>query len=223
MIDVVTTSIPFSKEELEKDIEKVSKFAHMVQVDISDGIFTRIKTWPYNGRDAGFFEEMKTEENGWPLWEKIDIEVHLMVANPEDVVLDWIHTGISSLVFHIEATHDAEKIIHLCREFNVAVGVAMKPSTSFNDIVPLISKVDFVQVMGNDELGKHGVSLDIKALDLIRQLHAAYPERIIGIDIGVNELTAPKLVKAGVTKLISGSAILDAHNPEKVFQQFESL
>src|SRR3989344_1815809 len=134
MIQVVTTSIPFSKEELEGDINKVVGFAHTVQVDISDGIFTKVLTWPYNGKDQDFFESLKVEGAGWPHWQEVDIELHLMVVNSEEVVDEWLKTGVSSVVAHIEASNDFQKVIDACREANVSVGIALKPSTQIEKI-----------------------------------------------------------------------------------------
>ena len=223
MIKVVPAIIPHTKEQLEEEIRKVVKFATVVQIDITDGIFVPTKTWPYNGRDEEFFNKLKNEEEGWPRWEDLEIEVHLMIKNPEETVLDWIKTGASTIVAHIEATTNFQKVIDVCRENAVSVGIAIKPSTDIARLEPFVSEVDFIQCMGNDLLGKHGVELDSKAMEQIKQLHTMYPERIIGIDIGVNRETAKDLISAGVTKFISGGDILNADNPEEEYRYLQSL
>lgn len=223
MTQVLPAIIPQNKQQLEEEIKKVSSFAKLVQVDISDGIFTPIKTWPYNGRDVEFFEQLKTEETGWPNWQDVEFEIHLMVQNPETVVGDWIHTGVSAIVAHIEATENFQRIIDICRESGVKVGIAIKPSTDTECLQPFADSVDFIQVMGSDDLGKHGVELEDKAVEMIRALRERYPERIIAIDIGVSEETAEMLVDAGVTKLISGGAILNAPHPDEVFKKLQRL
>ncbi len=222
MTQVVPAIIPHTKDQIEEEIRKVSGFAELVQIDISDGIFVPTKTWPYNGRDAEYFEKLKTEELGWPKWEDLEFEVHLMVKSPEDVVTDWIHTGASAVIAHVEATDNFQKFIDLCREGGVSVGVAIKPSSDIDLLKPFVSQVDFIQVMGSDMLGKHGVALDSKAVDLIKTLHALYPERIISIDIGVNTETKKILTEAGATKLISGGAILDSESPEEIYEELEN-
>ncbi|MEI6842890.1 MAG: hypothetical protein WCK48_00045 [bacterium] len=222
MTIVVPAIIPKTREQTEEEISRVASFAHLIQIDISDGMFTPVKTWPYNGRDIDFFEKLKTEAIGWPRWEDVDFEIHLMVKNPEDVVRDWIYTGVSAIVAHIEATDNFQKVIDICKENLVTVGIAIKPSTDLSKLDKFVSQVDFIQCMGNDSLGKHGAALDLKVLNRISQLHGHYPNCIIGIDIGVTEETAKSLVKAGAKKLITGSAILDADNPEEVFEEFSS-
>ena len=202
---IIPAIIPLTKEQLEDEINKVAQFTKLIQVDISDGLFTPTKTWPYNGRDIEFFEKLKSQEIGWPKWEDVDVEVHLMVKSPEDVVLDWINTGVSSVIAHIETTDNFQKVIDICREKNVSVGIAIKPMTDIEKLTPFVPQVDFIQCMGNDLLGKHGVELEEKVIERIKTLHTLYPERIIAIDIGVMEENAEELVQAGASKLIIGS------------------
>ena len=63
MTKVVPAIIPQTRRQLTEEIKKVSGFAELVQIDISDGLFTPIKTWPYNGRDQDFFEKLKKGED----------------------------------------------------------------------------------------------------------------------------------------------------------------
>ena len=222
MTQVVPAIIPKTKEQFTNEIDLVSSFSNLIQIDISDGVFTRFKTWPYNDYDHDSFERMRAEEEGWPKWETIDYEIHLMVMKPEDIVLDWIRTGISSVVAHIEATDDFQKVIDICREHNVSIWVAIKPGTDISRIEPFVSQVAGIQCMGSDLLGKHGVELEDKAVEQIKKLHQMYPDSIIGIDIGVTLETKEILLEAGATKFISGSEILDAENPREVYEELLS-
>jgi len=219
MTKVVPAIIPHTKEQLTEEIRKVAQFAPLVQIDITDGVFVPTKTWPYNGRDAEFFEKLKAEEEGWPRWEDVEFEIHLMVKNPEEVLLDWIHTGATTIVAHIEATKNFQKVIDICRENSVSVGVAIKPSTDNTLLEPFVSQVDFIQVMGSDLLGKHNIPLDMKAVEKIKSLRNLYLESIIAIDIGVTEETEDLLIDAGANKLISGGAILNSSHPEDVYDE----
>jgi len=223
MTQVLPAIIPSSKQQMEEEFLKVSHFAELVQLDVSDGIFTGVKTWPYYGRDVEYFEQLKNEEAGWPKWEDVDIELHLMVVHPERLVEDWIKTGVTSVVAHIEATTNFQKFIDICKEKQVGVGVAIKPSTNIDSIKDFVSQVDFIQVMGSDLLGNHGVELEESAIEMIKTLRSKYPDSIIAIDIGVTEENAETLINAGANKLISGGAILNSDDPMGVFNFLESL
>jgi pentose-5-phosphate-3-epimerase len=217
MTQVVPAIIPDNREQLEEEVSRVSFFAPLIQIDISDGIFTRTKTWPYNGQDRDYFNDLVSEAEGLPQWEDVDFEVHLMVKHPEEVVMGWIHTGATAILGHIEATENFQELIDICKENLVSVGMAIKPSTDLDKAYQYISQVDFVQVMGSDHLGEHGIPLDEKAVAMISKLRREYPDLEIAIDIGVNMETKDELLDAGATKLISGGTILDADNPEEVY------
>ncbi len=223
MIKVVPAIIPHNKTHLIEEFEKVSLFAPLVQVDICDGIFTKASTWPYNGRDTDFFQGLHTEAEGWPNWEQVDVELHLMVEHPEDELDKWLRTGPVNVIFHVEATDKVAECIEKIRTVGVGVGLAIKPNTPLSSIEPFIDQVDFVQCMGSDLLGTHGVELSEKAVDRIRELHSRFPQSILSIDIGVREDNARMLVEAGVKKLVVGGAILNADEPQEVYDFLCSL
>ncbi len=223
MIKVLPAIIPVNKIQLEEEMGKVSSFADFVQIDIADGTFAPVKTWPYNGRDTEYFEQLKTEMAGWPKWEDVNIELHMMVAHPENILEEWIATGISSVVAHIESTPDFQKDIDICISHDIPLGIAIKPSTDISKLENFVSQTDFIQVMGSDNIGRHGVDLENDAVEMIKQLRNKYPQSIIAIDIGVNEDTAENLVEAGANKLISGGAILNSEDPKGVFEFLSSL
>ena len=222
MTQIIPSIIPRNRHDIEDEINLVSPFAKLVQVDICDGVFAGPKTWPYNFIDVEFFDELKREETGWPKWEDMDIEIHLMVQNPEEVCEDWIKTGAVSVVAHIEATKNFQKVIDICHSYNVAIFMAIKPSTNVNILVPFAGQVDGIQVMGSDDIGHHGAELQGKAIEKIKLLKEMYPDKIIAIDIGVSLETKDELVSAGASKLISGSAILEAEDPKKVYEELSS-
>lgn len=222
MIQVIPAIIPRNRKQIEEEIQLFSSFADLIQIDICDGVFTRSKTWPYNDVDVEYFNGLKNEEIGLLKWEDINYEFHLMVQNPEEVLLDYIEIGAESIVVQIESTENFQKIIDICRQYSVGVGVAIKPSTDISSISPFVSQVDFIQCMGSDQLGKHNTELEDRAIDQIKKLREAFPESIIGIDIGVNLDTKEILIEAGASRLVSGSAILDADKPREVFEELQS-
>lgn len=216
---IVPAIIPESKEGLEREIKLVAGFASVIQIDICDGTFTPAKTWPYNGRDTDYFDDLRAEHIGWPEWEKVDFELHLMVSDPLGKISDWISSGISTAVIHIETADNFSEIIDLCRNLNIGVGLALKPSTDLSKIKTFANNVDFIQLMGSDNLGRHGEVLQESAILKLKELRGAFPDKTIAVDIGVNEETAPILAAAGANKLVVGGAILNSDNPEYVYKR----
>jgi ribulose-phosphate 3-epimerase len=223
MIQIIPAIIPHTKEQMIEEIKKVSSFAPVIQIDITDGVFVPTKTWPYNGRDTEFYTALTHEEEGLPEWENVEFEIHLMVKNPETVIQDWISAGAQTIIVHIEATDKMDECITLCRNAEVSIGIAIKPATDIEKIKNYVSQVDFIQCMGSDVLGKHGVALENTAIEKIKTLHTMYPDSIIGIDIGVTEENAETLYDAGATKLITGSALLDAPDPESTYMTLSRI
>jgi ribulose-phosphate 3-epimerase len=54
-------------------------------------------------------------------------------------------------------------------------------------------------------------------------LKASGSKALIEVDGGVQSETAPRLVKAGVDVLVSGSYVFKAQNPEMVISQLKNL
>ena len=78
--------------------------------------------------------------------------------------------------------------------------------------------------MGNDRIGFGGVPLDEElVLPKISELRKRHPELTISVDIGVNAETAPRLIAAGATRLVAGSAIFGKANPAQAIKELERL
>lgn len=223
MIEVVPAIIPDNFIHLQDEIEKVASFVSRVQIDIMDGAFAPTKSWPYKDKGDISFEKLVKGEENLPHADKLIHELDMMIEKPEEHIDAWMNAGIKSFIIHIESTTELASIITKTKERYVEIGLALKPSTSIEELEPWIEQINFVQFMGNDKIGYHGVSLDSFVLPSIEGLRKAHPELIIGIDIGVTEETAPILVNQGVTKLVSGSAIFNSENIEETIEKFKAL
>ncbi len=221
MIDVVPAILPSSFDELSAKAALVRGLVRRVQVDVADGSYAPSKTWPYS--QAGHFESLLEESEGLPFWEEIDYEVDLLIREPEREVDTWIQAGVAAAVVHIESTEQIHDIIKKLHEVNAEVGLGIKPSTPNEELFKYIADADFVQCMGNDRIGYHGVLLDETVYEKIRGIRAQYPDIPIAVDIGVNEETAPLLVDAGATKLVSGSTIFESDNVRGTIEALSSL
>ncbi|MEK7140850.1 MAG: hypothetical protein AAB815_03635 [Patescibacteria group bacterium] len=230
MIEVIPAILPKNYEDLKNDIALVRGVVSMVQVDICDGIFVKSTTWPFTGGDFdSHFQAILNEQEGMPFWEDIDFELDLMVSDGVENFDLYTKLGPKSIIFHLEAVGNLESFkdfiegIDMYIRDSIKIGVAINPTTSVEQLFPLVSHVDFVQCMGNDKIGYHGVELDSKVYERIKILREKYPDLPIAVDIGVDKQTAPMLIQAGVTKLVVGSAIFNTDDIIRTIEEFKTL
>ncbi|PIP86324.1 hypothetical protein COV42_02485 [Candidatus Campbellbacteria bacterium CG11_big_fil_rev_8_21_14_0_20_44_21] len=212
MIKIVPSIIPENFNELKDKMDIVNDFVEVVQIDISDGEFAESVTWPYN-------EGEELPGRLLPYKDFLEIEVDLFVVNPEEIAEAWVKAGAKSVVLHLETIEDPSFVMARLNLQNAKIGLSINPSSKNEILYEWIPEADFVQFMGNDKVGFSGVKLDPNVYDKVRELRKDFPVLEIAVDIGVNFETAPKLVKSGATKLISGTAIFESKNIEEAIKK----
>jgi ribulose-phosphate 3-epimerase len=213
MTIVVPAILPESLDDLAQHVARVKGAVSRVQVDVANGSYAPTRTWPYTTSEG--FAELVAQDVGLPLWEDFEYEVDLLLQKPEVIFADWIKTGIIGAVVHIESTDEHAAIMDMAQNAGIDLGWGIKPSTpneKLFDLIETLGMPGFVQVMGNDTIGHHGVELDGRVYDKVAEIRAQYPELPIAVDIGVDDETAPELIDAGATKLVSGSFIFESPN-----------
>lgn len=221
MVEIIPAIMPKDYEHLDEMMSLFVGVAPMVQLDIMDGKFVPARTWPYP-RDE-HFEKISIEEEGMPRWEDIDFEVDLMIENPELSVSKWVSAGASRIIVHVESIKDFEKIRESVPEGLIELGLAINTTTPISVLEPYLERIDFVQCMGIARIGFQGEGFDERVLENVRALRAQNPILPISIDGSVNMDTAKSLVDAGATRLVSGSAILEADDFTQAIAQMENL
>jgi len=222
MTQIIPAIIPKSFENLVNEMSRVVREVDSVQIDIVDGKFTKPESWPFNESDDRFGGMLESEE-GLPHYDFLELEIDMMIEKPELAVDDWLRLGAKALIIHHGSTEIFSDIVAEAHEREVKVGLAVRPSQSFKEWQHLVPDVDFVQCMGNDTLGSHGVELDEKVFSHIANICDTFGNVTIAVDIGVNRDTAPRLVAAGVSKLVAGSAIFAEDDINEAISFFKKL
>ncbi len=225
MIEIIPAVMPKNYEDL---VEKMGLFAGVVpliQLDIMDNKFVKARTWPYNPGDSQFdrFAKIIAEEEGMPEWEALDFEVDLMIHNPEAEVSKWVTAGAQRIIVHIEGVSDFEAIRKAVPEGIIELGLAINTTTPLSALDPYLNRIDFVQCMGIAKIGFQGEAFDERVLEHVRALRALRPEMPISIDGAVSFETAKRLVEAGATRLVSGSAILKSADVSSAVEMMRDL
>ena len=221
MVEIIPAIMPKDYEDLDEKMSLFVGVVPFVQLDIMDGKFVPARTWPYP-RDA-HFDAIVAEEEGMPRWEEIDFETDLMIENPELAVPKWVSAGARRIIVHVESMVDFEKIRASVPVGLIELGLAINTTTPLSAIEPYIDRIDFVQCMGIARIGFQGEEFDERVLENVRALRAKYSELAISIDGSVNMDTARSLVDAGATRLVAGSAILEADDFTQAIAQMKNL
>ncbi len=232
MIEVIPAIIPGNFKDLDEKIGLVVGKAPLVHIDVTDSTMTSMSSWPYKRADQEF-EAMQREERGMPFWEDVAFEAHLMIEKPEEKLHEWITAGAQRIIVHVEAFEDPELLHNFIKDFRAGLsatpflalelGLAMNFNTPIEKVLPFVLDVDFVQLMSIRAIGYQGNTFEDKTFDRIKELKAAFPETIIAVDGGVNLENASALLEAGVERLIVGSAIYGAEDPEEALEEFLNL
>lgn len=216
-IDIIPAIIPKSYEDLREKISLVKDFVYSVQVDITDGEFVSSKSWPIvDGLwESGIHLEL-------PFCEEFNIELDLMVKNPENNIQDWLDMKADRIVVHVESTDKIEELVNSLKG-KVAVGIAFNIETEITSYSNLLDKVDFVQLMGIEKIGFQGQKFSEKVFDKIKEVREIKNDIIISVDGGVGLENTPRLIEAGVNRLVSGSAIFNSMNIKDTIEKFKNL
>jgi len=219
---IVPAIIPDDRTMLTKRLEAVRGVVRTVQVDVMDGSYTATCSWPYEGVARDMFMERRTEDAGLPLWQELDLEIDCMVREPSAHVESWVLAGASRIVLHVESAASLTEAIGRCQASRVEVALAVKPSTKLDVLEPYLDQAVFVQCMGSDTLGRHGVGLDPAAVEQVRAIKARWPDVLIGVDIGVNTSTIRDLYDAGARRFAAGSAVFRSASIPQAIQSLEA-
>lgn len=225
MLEVVPAVLPKNFRELEEKLEFLKGVAPSVQIDITDGKYAGIASWPLAKPDQNF-EAIVREERGMPFWEDFEFEFDLMVKDPFTLIPDLITAGASKIVIHAESVdldNDQLLLDKLRTDGVVQIGIAFNNDAEEDFIREFLPFADFVQFMGIAKIGFQGQSFDPRVIDQIRWLHQELPTMPVAVDGAMNLDTAALVVEAGATKVVIGSYLLNSQNPLEAVREIQGL
>jgi len=183
--------------KLNEEIASVEKYSDYIHIDVMDGHFV-----PNISIGACVVWGIKT---------RLPLDVHLMIENPENYLVDFAEAGAKILTVHYEACKNLKAILEKIKKLGMKAGVSIKPKTNVEVLKPFLSFVDWVLVM-SVEPGFGGQSFMENSLEKIKWLRKNASKLDIAVDGGVNDKTAKECVKAGANVLVAGSYIFRAKN-----------
>lgn len=191
---------------LARDIEMVEKFgADWIHVDVMDGRFVDNLTF-----GPLIVKAIRPVTN-------LPLDVHMMVERPEEWIPQFAKAGADYITIHVEATPHIHGALQQIKSFGVKSGVVINPGTPVSLIREVLPLCDLVLVMSVNP-GFGGQKFLPEVVHKIEELAAYRQEEradfLIEVDGGLNEKTAPIVVKAGADVCVAGSYIYGAKDPK---------
>jgi len=197
-------------EEILKKINIAGKFSQWIHLDVVDGKFASNITWN-NPKGLANLKHSKS-----------NLEVHLMIENPEAVVEDWVSSGVERIILSLEAISGGKLPSLSNKNSNFEIGLAINPETPVEDLLPYLENIKFVLVLGVKP-GLAGQKFNEEVLGKVRFLKNYYPGVTIEVDGGINLETAKLAKKAGADIIVSASYIFKSSEPQKIYEELSRI
>lgn len=209
MLKIIPAILTDNLEVFRSQIKQMEGVTDLVQIDISDGLFTPSKT-------LGVEAVAGVETN-------LKYELHLMVKDPARAVEEWyILKNIKSIIFHYEAAKIPTAVIHQIKAYGFEAGLAVNPETPLADFESYIYQADKILFLSVTP-GRQGQVFNESVLEKIKELKSKHLEVPVEIDGGVHEAELKQLKWLGVDEVAIGSEIFAATNPAQKFKELNML
>lgn len=215
---IPTNTCPPDLEVLARESDTFAKFSTDVQLDIADGAFAPVTSWPYT---EGAITGSDIVHEQLPHADTLTYEVHMMVQDPGPAGELLARMGARRLLPHVETLPDtavARAMFARWKALGVReIGLALLIDTPLEAVEPFMGEIDVVQLMSIEKIGAQGQPFDERALQRVEELHAMHPELMVSVDGGISEANIELLVRAGANRLCVGSAISKSEDPVRAF------
>ena len=195
----------FSK--MGEEIAKISNSgADMIHMDIMDGHFV-----PNISFGPSIIKSLRNLTN-------LIFDVHLMITDPEQYINVFLDSGADIITFHLESNQNSDyilKTIDKIKSKNKKVGLAIKPQTKYEALLPYLKFLDLALVMtvepgfGGQKLLENQL---LKTELLKKEILSQNLSTEIQIDGGVNLETIGIIKKYPIDICVSGTCVFKSQN-----------
>ena len=209
MIEISTSILSVKEENSVKTFYNLeTSKTDYFHIDVMDGKFVENNTTEQMRQYAENIRQISNSQ----------LDIHLMVKEPNEYIEEYIPLEPSFITIHYEAFDNKEellKTINKIKENDMKCGLAIKPKTDISEIYEYLKYIHMVLVM-TVEPGKGGQKLIPETIDKIRKLKEYITENNIDIfieaDGGINQENIEKLSQAGIDIAVAGSSIILAED-----------
>lgn len=153
----------------------------------------------------------------------IELDVHLMVTNPEIFIDALVEAGANTITIHQESSPHIYNLMYIIKSFGIKVGVALNPATPINTLKHISHMVNKILIM-TVEPGFGGQSFIEPMMEKIHEvsnfIKSENIECELQVDGGINLENIGKVVENGATNIVVGSAIFRKEDIDSTIKRF---
>jgi ribulose-phosphate 3-epimerase len=190
---------------LSAEIAKISEVSDFIHLDVMDNIFVPNFTFDFDAASAIIAST------------PIPVDSHLMVADVDQIAINYAEAGSSSVTFHVEAAKDIRGTARAIRAAGARASIALKPATRIEDYVDYLDAVDMFLIM-TVEPGFGGQSFIETMLEKISATRKIIGDRPIWLQVdgGISLETIERAAQAGADTFVAGSAVFKSEDPAEM-------
>jgi ribulose-phosphate 3-epimerase len=206
-IRITPSILSADRENLAAEISKIAAVSDLIHLDIMDNEFVPNVTWNFQEAE----EIIKASSVG--------IDAHLMVANVDQIAIDYAVAGAQSVTVHSEATQNISKTLQGIRSHGARAGLAVKPGTDIEQYLEFADLVDMFLIM-TVEPGFGGQKFMSQMMEKVRLTRKAIGSRPIWLQVdgGISLETIAIAREAGADTFVAGSAVFNSPEPAQMVE-----
>jgi ribulose-phosphate 3-epimerase len=156
---------------------------------------------------------------------KVPLDVHLMIEEPDRYIEAFAEAGASMMSVHLEVLPHLHRTVQAIKALGVKAGVVINPATPVASLSEIAGDVDYVLVMsvnpgfGGQTFIPHSESKVREVRALLDRAGNAAP---VEIDGGIDQHNVSRVVAAGASIIVAGSAIFHTPDPERATRELKA-
>ena len=196
----LSTSILSSEDRIKSVLELNHTKTSYIHIDVMDGKFV-------SNVQFDTFEKVHSVS----LVTQKPLDIHLMVDNPIEYIIQYKDMNIEFISFHIEIKKNIKDVIDKIHEFGYKACIAIKPDTDIMKLEKYLDDFDMILVM-SVEPGRGGQKFISSTVDKIKDVKKLIGDRdiLVEVDGGINDETIGLVQDVDI--VVSGSYIINSDN-----------
>jgi len=155
----------------------------------------------------------------------VPLDLHLMIEEPDRYLEAFAEAGAAMISVHVEILPHLHRTVHAIQALGVRAGVVLNPSTPVVALEEIAGDVDYVLVMSVDP-GFGGQTFIPRSEVKIRAVRAlldrAGNAAPVEVDGGIDLETVARVVTAGASIIVAGSAIFHTADAERATRELKA-